>query len=288
MISSNSPTNHILSDKPVYNNKEDFDPTLSRLNTLNKLASYCDSLYKVSALQNGLGDFSEKYTDIAYSVVRNRFYHGYSSYDLNNNFMAVMMGEVAMDGLSAIVIPDDILEFPYAACSQQSIVLMEVLRRKGISTRKVGFKGTLGGHFSMEVYFGGLWHFYDANMEPDIKVLAAYNKPEISFLVSHPDVLQKAYKQYPAEKINDLFPTYSYGSIDAFPAPKAIIFHRITKFLSYTLWSFFLLAFIWARKKYKALSRAELKRKRMVFPNMEPLIGNAHYNDYRNGLEVRV
>lgn len=31
---------------PVYDQKEDFDPSLQRLNSISKLADYCDSVYR--------------------------------------------------------------------------------------------------------------------------------------------------------------------------------------------------------------------------------------------------
>jgi hypothetical protein len=279
LASFDSSTKNLTANKPVYDKVENFDPSLARLNTMSKLVAYCDSLYN----EKEIGDeeaLKKEYADIASSVVRNRFYHGYSTYGFSNNYMAVMMEQVSIDGLSAIVMPDDILEYPYAACSQQSIVLMEVLRQKGMSTRKVGFKGKLGGHFCFEVFYEGSWHFYDPDMEPDRDVLAAYNRPGIAFLVNNPTILQKAYSQYPTEKVMDLFPTFWYGSVDTFPAPKAIVFHKVTKFLSYTISLFFLMAFIWARRKYKKLSRQYVRNNRIHIPVTQQGTSQVYYPNY--------
>ncbi|HKC37282.1 MAG TPA: hypothetical protein VKB95_14500, partial [Chitinophagaceae bacterium] len=60
----------------------------------------------------------------------------------------------------------------------------------------------------------------------------------------------KAYRRFPKEEVLDIFPTYFYGPVDKFPAPKAIIFQRGTQFLSYTVWLFFLIAFLVVRRKY--------------------------------------
>ncbi|MBL0337301.1 MAG: hypothetical protein IPP73_18825 [Chitinophagaceae bacterium] len=128
----------------------------------------------------------------------------------------MLLSQVSMEGLSAIVIPDDILEYPYAACSQQSIILMELLKQKGFTTRKVGFQGKTTGHFCFEVFYGNGWHFYDPDMEPDSKVLDANNRPDIQFLARHKDVLLQAYAQYPVEKVLDIFPNYFYGSVNEF------------------------------------------------------------------------
>ena len=241
--------------KPAYDNKEEFDPSLQTLTTVDKAVAFCDGLYMEKANNNATIKIDETYPDIVSSVIRKRFYHGYSMYGFSNNYMAMMVSGVTQEGLGAIVVPDDILKYPYAACSQQSIVFMEILNRKGFPTRKVGFSGKKNGHFCFEVYYNNDWHFYDPDMEPNVAVLTAYHRPGISFLTKNPDILYKAYQQYPKEKVADIFMNYSYGVVNTFAAPKAIIFQKVSKFLSYSLWSFFLLAFLWARKKYKRLSR---------------------------------
>lgn len=238
--------------EPVYNNNEEFDPLLSRLNSLEKLSVYCDSLYASTGM--GQSSFPEaSYIEIASSVIRKRFYHGYSLYGMNKNFMAMVLSKVSLPGLNAIVIPDDILKYPYAACSQQSIVLMKLLQSRGYPTRSVAFSGKMTGHFSFETYYNGSWHYNDPNKEPDVSVLKAYNTPSIAFLNKNPDILLKAYPQYSKQYVMDVFTKYSYGAVNTFPAPKAIIFQKVSKFLSYTLWSFFLMAFILVRRKYKRI-----------------------------------
>lgn len=257
-------------DAPKYNMKEEYDASLQRLDNIKKLAVYCDSVYTERSSVEANVKFENVFPQVASSIVRKRFYHGYSLYGLGNNPMAMVASKLSMNGLSSIVIPDDILKFPYAACSQQSIVLMKVLQQKGFLTRKVGFLGKSGGHFCFEVFYNGSWHFVDPNMEPDMDVLNAYNQPGIAFLASHPDILLKAYNHYPKEKVMDLFKNYSYGKVNAPAAPKAYLFQRVTQFLSYTIWTFFLVAFILVRKKYLKLSRQPYVRNRRVhFPQLQ-------------------
>ncbi len=267
-------------NEPKYNSKEDFDPTLSRLNTIDKISGYCDSLYAENTYVNSAVRFEETYPIVAANVVRKRFYHGYSLYGFSNNFMAMMLEHISTEGLSAIVIPDDILNYPYAACSQQSIVLMEILKRKGFSSRKVGFKGKNSGHFCYEVYYNGAWHFYDTDMEPDVDVLNAYNHPGIDFLARNPKILLQAYSQYPEEKVLDIFTNYSYGKVNTFAAPRAIIFQKITKVFSYFTWLLFLLAFIAVRRKYLRFSRQHVRNNRIHFPSIQPGTATIYYPNY--------
>lgn len=288
LVSSDSSMSRINYNVPVYDQKEEFDPSLQRFNTIEKLVAYCDSLYAEKAYTISGASFEEQYPDIVSSVIKKRFYHGYSVYGFSTNYVAMMLEQVSVNGLSAIVLPNDILKYPYAACSQQSIVMMEILKEKGFATRKIGFKGKMGGHFAFETYYNGSWHYFDPNMEPDNAILMAHNKPGIAYLTSHTDVLLAAYKQYPKEKVMDLFPTFWYGKANTSAAPQATIFHKVTKFLSYTLWSFFLLAFIWARKKYNRLSKVTVKGRSMIVPKMEPIIGKTYYPNFNEGLELRV
>jgi hypothetical protein len=263
---------------PVYNKVEEYDPSLSRLNSIRKLETYCDSIYLVTSSSNNQEEIKRHYTDIVASVVYKRFYHGYSYYGFSNNYTALLISKATIPGLGAVVIPDDILKYPFAACSQQSIVMMAVLQSKGFETRKVSFQGKTSGHFSFEVFYDGGWHFYDTNMEPDPHVLNKYGRPGIAYLVSHPEILVHAYRQYPSNEILDIFPTYTYGGINKFPAPKALIFQHITKFLSYLIWFFFLFFFLIVRHKYLRLSRqTNVRNSRVYFPQSQTGSSPSYY-----------
>ena len=280
LAESSSSRYYPATNDPKFAYREDFDPSLLRLNTVAKLGAYCDSLYAEKTYAESDIRFEEKFPEIVSAVIRDRFYHGYSSYKIDNNFLAVLVSKFSMRGLSAIVIPDDILKYPYAACSQQSIVMMDILQRKGFTTRKVGFQGKLNGHFCFEAYYEGGWHFYDPDMEPDVAVLNTYNHPSIALLARHPDILVKAYHQYPSEQVLDIFPNYFYGQVNSFAAPRAIIFQQLTKVFSYTFWLFFLGAFILVRKKYLRLSRQYVRNNRIHISRVQPGTSSVLYPKY--------
>jgi hypothetical protein len=256
---------------PVYDNKEDYDPSLNRLSTISKLTVYCDSVYEEVVYTNPALKFESAYPEIVSKVVRKRFYHGYSTYGTGNNIVGGLFASVTKKGLTAIVIADDILKYPYAACSQQSIVMMDVLEQKGFKTRKVGFEGPRGGHFCFETYFDGKWHFYDPDMEPDVRLLLAYQRPSVAFIASHTSFMLQAYRQYPAEKMMNLFSNYFYGKVNAPAAPWAYWYQQITKFLSYTLWSFFLVLFILVRRRLlRTSAKTNVRHSRIHIPQLQP------------------
>ena len=274
VLGDSNPLTKLDYKTPLYNNIEDYDPSLSRLNSIDKLVIYCDSLYLVKDFNQE--EVKRDYTDIVSSVVRKRFFHGYSYYGFSQNYMALLISKATIPGLDAVVVPDEILKYPFAACSQQSIVMMEVLQSKGFDTRKVSFQGKTSGHFCFEVYFEGGWHFYDTNMEPDPRVLNAYGRPGIAFLVNHPEILLKAYGQYPESEVMDIFPTYTFGEINKFPAPKALIFQKLTKILSYFAWFFFLFIFLIVRLRYLRLS-GNTNVRRAYFPRPEAGTSPSYY-----------
>jgi len=265
--------------KPVYNHTEEYDPSLLRINNLSKLEIYCDSLFSTSFGETSKEHYEENYATLASSVISKRFYHGYSRYGFEDNYVATLFSGITNRGYSAIVIPDDIMKYPFAACSQQSIVMMELLKAKGFTTRKILFQSQkAGGHFCFEVFYNNSWHFYDPNMEPDNAVLSAYNRPGIAFLASNPEILTKAYKQHPKNEVLDLFTHYSYGSVNQFPAPRAIVFHKVTKILSYTGWIFFLAAFLLVRRRYRRLtSKLYVRNSRVHLPQSQSGTSSSYY-----------
>src|SRR5205823_8534340 len=115
--------------------KEKFDPTLSYINSTNKLIAAADS----SAEKNNIQQGSLQYAEIVSTIIRSRFYHGFSRYRLCDNWIAACGEKIFGHGLASHVNPDNILKYSYGGCSQQSIVLMEVMKRKNISYRSIGF-----------------------------------------------------------------------------------------------------------------------------------------------------
>ncbi|HMG67694.1 MAG TPA: hypothetical protein VK588_08410 [Chitinophagaceae bacterium] len=236
-------------EKGIVRSHEHFNPALSKLNTIDRFINYCDSMYGSSVINPS---DTEQYAIIVSETLRDRFYHGYSYYGLGDNSFAYILAPFIKRDLDAIVIPDDILKHPMAACSQQSIVGMEVYKKKGISVRKVGFfaKG-YGGHFCFEAFFGGKWHFFDSDLEPQLSIMADNHFPSISELVQNDSLLHKIYFLKDRNLVDKLFFTYAYGPSNKFPAPRARIFQYVTKFLSYTSWLFFIVIYLLVQKKFK-------------------------------------
>src|SRR5688572_7547828 len=84
---------------------EEYDPSyFSRFQTIESILKDADQKF-------GKGNRSLDYYNHIATILRKRFYHGFSHYSFGENALAYFSGYV-WDHLSAIVIPDDILKHP--------------------------------------------------------------------------------------------------------------------------------------------------------------------------------
>jgi hypothetical protein len=160
------------------------------------------------------------YFNYVAEIVRKRFYHGYSHYTASDNIFAWLSGTLVWNHLSAIVIPDDIMKHPMAACSQQAIVMMEIFKRKGIDYRKVGFPH----HYTVEGKIDGKWQYFDTNLEPNFN-----NKRESLELLFKNNRIDSVYsvQEKSNHKFHEGILNPKYGRVNSDPAPRASLFHKI-------------------------------------------------------------
>ena len=217
---------------------------------MDKLESFCDSVFNKPILTT---NDSINYANLIGYVLRYRFYHNYSYYRLGQNFIGWAIAPLVHKNLSAIVIPDDILKHPNAACSQQSIIGMMLFRRKGFNVRKIGFYDPKLkiGHFCFEVYYGAKWHFFDPDKEPTYQVLVNLGRPSIAELTSNKKILDSVYYREDSSVRNGYLLQYTYGPVNKFPASNARIYQYVTMFLSWTLFFWLLLFGWWVWRKFK-------------------------------------
>jgi hypothetical protein len=163
------------------------------------------------------------YFNFIAGLIRKRFYHGYSSYSLAENPLAFLSGRLIWNHLSAVVIADDILKYPMAACSQQAIVLAAIFKARGIDYRKICFPN----HFAIEGFIEGEWRYFDTNMEPDIKE----REPIDSIMAKNKfNVIYRHVPEKQSFKRGTAY--YSKGQVNEVLAPNATLFHRVTGFIS--------------------------------------------------------
>lgn len=231
-----------LEGTPVFDRKERFDSSLTYINSIDKLIQIADS----AALINHISQGTLQYAITVSTIIRNRFYHGFSHYSLNENWIAALSEHCLGYGLSSPVTADDILKHSYGGCSQQSIVLMEVMHRKNISYRSIGFPH----HYASELFFNNSWYFFDPNMEPTI---TDSQRSESNWHLSV-DSLKKYYDRTHYPDLDWKFgnnQNVTTGNSNANVAPRAKIFQAITGYLSKSLWILPII-FVFSRKRNRS------------------------------------
>jgi hypothetical protein len=229
---------------PAYDKKERFDTSLLYLNTIPKLEAHVDSIATAKALTIGSVD----YVVAIESVLENRFYHGFSHFTLNENWIAALVGKLVKEDHACKVQPQLIIQQPNAGCSQQALVMMALLRRKGITYRSVLF----AHHYAIEALIDGKWYFFDANMEPFIT-----NEQRLeSYWKHNADSLKKYYdgNRFDGPDIDFKFGKnhgVKNGPVNEIPAPRARFFQSATWLLSKILWAFPLLLLFYRPRKGK-------------------------------------
>ncbi|MBC7688558.1 MAG: hypothetical protein H7211_10310 [Aquabacterium sp.] len=225
-----------------YNTTEDYDPRLAYINSLDKLNLHIDSLLCHKQISPNSYECVAEIND----VIRNRFYHGYSYFTLSENWIAAIAGKLIDSGMSSKVQADKIIQNQNAACSQQVIVMMAVLRKRGISYRHLGFPH----HYALDVSIADKWYFFDPDMEP---LMSRTQQSEDQWHY-HSDSL----KQYYNSGTNQNLIKYTFGDglaaqkgpVNEIPAPNARLFQTTTGILSKTLWCIPLLLIFLKSKNY--------------------------------------
>lgn len=237
----------------TYDGDEQYTESLGRINSLKDFSSYIDHVASKQLIvdeNNEIVD-SAKYVVLTDSLMKERFYHGYSHYSLADNYTAFLAGKYIWSDLSALVRPNDILSHPHAACSQQAIVFQELLKLKNFKVRKVAFSSSISGHFCTEVRYNERNHFFDTNLEANWDSITSI--PSTKKLVSNEKLLEKAYAHLPQKTLKVFTENPPiYGEWNTYPAKNMRLLHFLTYglssigFLILGLFSLFLL------KKYKA------------------------------------
>ncbi|MEO6405950.1 MAG: hypothetical protein ABIY51_14510 [Ferruginibacter sp.] len=223
---------------------EEFDVSLLRLSSIEKLAAYTDSL----ASTKNISSNHPEYLLLVENIIAKRFFHGFSHYKLNENWVASVSEKIFGRGLACLVKPNDIMQRADGACSQQSIVMMELLKRKNIDYRKVGFPH----HYAMEAKFNKQWYFADANQEPDMTVDARLHQN----WKGQSDNLKQYYDPKIYTNLDYAFgigQLAEIGPVNEVPAKNLTLFHSLTLLMSRFAWCLpLIILFAKSRKKIRA------------------------------------
>lgn len=223
-----------------YDHREQFNPGMSYINSIDKLEQHIDSMIAAGHIQPNSVAFVTTIT----TAIRYRFFHGFSHFSLKENWIAAVAEKIFGYGLASKVKTEDIMQHPYAACSQQAMVMMDILRRKHIDYRSVGFPH----HFALEVSIGGKWYYFDPNMEPSIRDdqrLETYWGAKADNLKQYYDTVR--FKDLDWKFGKNL--SVTHGTVNQRFAKNVKLFQDTTAIASKILWIFPLLIILYKRKK---------------------------------------
>jgi hypothetical protein len=138
------------------------------------------------------------------------------------------------DDLRSPVLPDDILNYRRAACSQQAIVFQAIVAKLGVDYASVAFNAPGRGHFAAAAKVDGQWLYYDANQE------VSRSRIPLSEVLSG----EATEALYPGENGRIWRSAAEAGNvrvrdINQHPAPRAALFHNLTGVLSSFGWALF-------------------------------------------------
>jgi hypothetical protein len=230
--------NTVSTIKNTFSNKELFNIELTRFQSIDDISAHIDGIYAATHTNKQIDTLA--YVKVTSDVIKKRFFHGLSHYSLKENWIAALAGKLLWNHLSAIVEPDDILNHNKGLCSQQTIVFLEILKRKGINTRWVGLGYKEGpGHFLAEISYHGKWHLYDVNLEPKWDRISNHHE-SMDYYQIHPDSLFITYEGIlKRDLFNKIMKKVEYGEVNEFPAKNMLLFHRVTKLFTHLLPIFF-------------------------------------------------
>jgi hypothetical protein len=236
---------------------EMFNKGLSRLNTSEKMLAYVDSSY---ASAYGSKQDTATYVLMLSKLVKERFVHGTLNYSFSDNWIAWVCGKLFWSHFSSMVLTEDILKHTRGLCSQQTMVFMNLLKKKGINARSVGLGYKEGpGHFLCEVSYNGAWHLHDVTVEPAWSKIKNHHF-DLDYYLGNLDSLYLAYEsRLPRSIFYKIMEKHEYGAVNQIPAGHMRLFQYVTETLTYIFPVVFLLLFLYYYKKQSAVKKAESK-----------------------------
>lgn len=202
---------------PFVGNSERFDPALAKVGSVDELIAKAvlrsrspSAIDRVFALEQ---------------VIDDRFYHGYSVYTFHDNWVAWLAARTIHPHIDRKVLPSEILRHPWAACSQQAIVVQRALKRMGLPYGVAEYPD----HFAATAFIDGKWYLVDpwGLLKRDRSQL--HTLEQWSTAAGRKDILLPDSRGF-GNALN--FEAVRLARVNSFPAPTMAWFHPLSQFLS--------------------------------------------------------
>lgn len=213
-----------------WSRNENYLPVLQEVKTIDAALRIIENVYNTSAKISNQLD-TARFVNCTNAFVKEKFFHGYAQYSVNQNWILVLLGKT-WSHFSGIVNPNELIAYSEGLCSQQALVFMELLKRKGITSRSVGLGYPQGpGHFLCEVRLNNRWHLYDVTCEPKWEK-TKFPHESMAFYLKNRNELENVYAHhYKKEMIAKLLERVEYGETNQMPAQRMQLLHTLTRFL---------------------------------------------------------
>ena len=189
--------------------------------------------------------------------VRNKFYHTTLFYKPCENYILFFLDVIFPEYFFRVVLnSDDIIKSNFAACNQQVIVFLDIVKEYGFEYGVVGFNAINFEHLAGAVKFDGKWYFFDSNLEPKYD----RSNPKIfdAVVASDKNTLHSMYKHAINRNLISLDnlkqKSISLKEISVLPGATGRSIQSITAYISKYIWIIFLLIgfiFLYFEKKNK-------------------------------------
>lgn len=187
------------------------------------------------------------------NLLRARFYYGYARYSFRENWVAWLAARTVNPDLDAKVAADEIIESPWASCSQQAIVVQAILKRMNLPYASVLFPH----HFTAAVKIENEWYIVDPwePLERDRSRLFTLSAWQSS--TARAKFLSPAAQLAWEPGLRASPPKLAH--VNSTPAPTMAWFHPLTEVLSKWLWvpAFLWLLFVARRLMFRLAMRAK-------------------------------
>lgn len=211
--------------------EEKFDESYLVINSPVKLDSMVMSQFETS------GHDTAKTLLFMDNFMRNRFYHSYSELTFHDNWISYLCGHLFWSHFLNPVVPEEIIKYQMAGCSQQGILFQDQLNRLKIPCASVQFyplEYQKSGHYTVSAYYGNSWHFFDPNLEP---IIVDSTMPSVESIIER-KLYPQMYTRIIHEDFKEYFINKNYKRVieKPFSRGEMYYFQSITKFLSNWGW----------------------------------------------------
>ena len=197
-------------------------------NSLNSIKSYSDEIKKrLTSQELNYQRASDSYIKKIEEVVSDNFIHHDLLYRSQDHWLGYLLAKTGLPKIKNILFvlkPEHIALAKHAMCSQQAILVQEILKHDGHNYASIGFYSPTFGHFATAAFIEGKSYYLDTNMSP-----GHINDGEIipKLLTKNSSEVKRLYSPW----TNESYIKTSIKNFSSYPARNGLIIQNFIFFL---------------------------------------------------------